>query len=972
MASPVASSLAARLASCGPVIDARAAERTLGALRAEAAVKGWDLSLSMATAALTPVFSASPYLSALARRDPIMLGRILSDDPAARLSAVLSATAAVGGDGLEAGKAALRRLKGELHLLTALCDLGGVWDLDKVTGALARFADVSLAAALRLSVASEVERGRLMPVDGSDAGPAPGLFCLALGKHGADELNYSSDIDVSIFYEPSCLPVAAGIEPQTAALRLTQTLTEVMQARTAEGYVFRIDLRLRPDPSSTPAAVPVEAALDYYESVGQNWERAAMIKARVAAGDVKAGEAFVQALQPFIWRRHLDYAAIADIHSIKRQIHVHKVDERLTAPGANLKLGAGGIREIEFFVQTQQLIYGGRNPALRARRTLDALEALREAGHVSAAAAEELAAAYDRLRALEHRVQMVNDEQTHVLPESNPERRRVAALSGYGDLKAFDAHVSAILRRVNARYGELFSEDEPLSARAGSLVFTGVEDDPETLETLARMGFSQPAQVSSLIRAWHHGRIAATRTERGRALFTRLAPRLLEAAEATGAPDAAFNRFADFFTRLASGVQVQSLLLAQPKLFQMLVEVLAFAPRLAFTLARQPGVLDALLDARFFGPLDDGEAEAALAQAVEAADGFEAAMDAARFAHREQAFRIGVQVMSGAADAEAAGRAFADLADASLRTLANAALQETIRIGGAFPGEAAIIALGKAGSREMTARSDLDLMTLYAPFAPAAASASKGWSADTFYARFTQRLVAALSAPTAAGALYAVDLQLRPSGTQGPVAVSLSAFEPYYRADAETWELLALTRARVAWAASPAFAARASAAIEAALRQPRDAKKTAADVRAMRALMRRERPPFGPWDLKLADGGLVDIEFAAQHLQIVGAANDGPLEVNTGEALRALRDAGAAPAADLDALLKAWRLQQALSQLLKLALEDGVDPAAEPARFRAILAKAAGARGFERLQATLAREQSAAHEASVRILRGKA
>jgi glutamate-ammonia-ligase adenylyltransferase len=357
---------------------------------------------------------------------------------------------------------------------------------------------------------------------------------------------------------------------------------------------------------------------------------------------------------------------------------------------------------------------------------------------------------------------------------------------------------------------------------------------------------------------------------------------------------------------------------------------------------------------------------------VEAADGFEAAMDAARFAHREQAFRIGVQVMSGAADAEAAGRAFADLADASLRTLANAALQETIRIGGAFPGEAAIIALGKAGSREMTARSDLDLMTLYAPFAPAAASASKGWSADTFYARFTQRLVAALSAPTAAGTLYEVDLQLRPSGTQGPVAVSLSAFEPYYRADAETWELLALTRARVAWAASPAFAARASAAIEAALRQPRDAKKTAADVRAMRALMRRERPPFGPWDLKLADGGLVDIEFAAQHLQIVGAANDGPLEVNTGEALRALRDAGAAPAADLDALLKAWRLQQALSQLLKLALEDGVDPAAEPARFRAILAKAGGARGFERLQATLAREQAAAHEASVRILRGKA
>jgi glutamate-ammonia-ligase adenylyltransferase len=958
------------LTSCGPVIDRRAAERIRGVLEAAAGAGGWTDALVAAWPALEPVFGASPYLAGLVRQRPERIGDILTEDPQARLATILAKTEAAGGDPeLESGKARLRRLKAELHLLTALCDLGGVWDLDQVTSALTRFADAALHAAFALAARVEIARGRLLAPPDDAAGPVPGLFCLALGKQGAFELNYSSDIDVSIFYEPSALLLAGGAEPQAVALRLTQTLVEIMQARTADGYVFRTDLRLRPDPSSTPAAMPVEAALDYYESVGQNWERAAMIKARSAAGDVARGEAFIAALQPFIWRRNLDYAAIADIHSIKRQIHIHKVDERLTAPGANLKLGVGGIREIEFFVQTQQLIYGGRNPDLRERRTLDALAALTRAGAVSAAAEADLRSAYDRLRGLEHRVQMINDEQTHVLPEAGPERRRVAALAGFCDLKAFDRSVEATLRRVNGRYGELFAEAEPLSSTFGSLVFTGVEDDPETLETLARMGFDHPAQVSGLIRAWHHGRIAATRSERGRELFTRLAPRVLDAVQATGAPNIAFNRFADFFSGLSSGVQVQSLFLAEPKLFEMLVAVMAFAPRLAATLARQPAVLDALLDARFFSDLDEGEAEAALEKVVAGAGGFEAAMDAARRAHREQAFRIGVNVMSGAADAETAGRAFAGLADACIRSLGAAALAESLRMGGDFPGAVAVIALGKAGSREMTARSDLDLMTVYAA-GPDAASALKGWGAETVYTRFTQRLVAALSAPTGEGGLYEVDLRLRPTGTAGPVAVSLAAFEHYYQREAETWEFLALTRARVVWASSPAFAARAEAAIVAALRRPRDPKATAKDVRAMRALMAKERPPFGPWDLKLSDGGLVDIEFAAEHLQIVTAPQGGPLVAHTKAALEALGAAGMADAADIAVLSEAWTLQQNLSQVLKVALEDGADPEAEPARFRAILAKAAGEASFETLQGRMAQTQTAAHAAYERIVAG--
>ncbi|HEY3948125.1 bifunctional [glutamine synthetase] adenylyltransferase/[glutamine synthetase]-adenylyl-L-tyrosine phosphorylase [Phenylobacterium sp.] len=970
--------LADQLKPCGPVVDTKAAER----LRIALAEEAWSDRLAAAWPALAPVFAASPYLASLARRDPARLDALLAADPDAGLEDILARTAEAAALDHDTAVERLRLLKQELHLLTALCDLGGVWDLDQVTAALTRFADTAVTAALTVAARGELEAGRLTRLGRGAEGPVPGWFCIAMGKQGAFELNYSSDIDVSVFFDPAAMPLADGVEAQAFAVRLTQRLSELMQARTADGYVFRMDLRLRPDPASTPPAVPIPAAMDYYESVGQNWERAAFIKARPCAGDRPAAEAFLSELRAFVWRRNLDFAAIADIHSIKRQIHAHKVDERVAAKGVDLKLGTGGIREIEFYVQTQQLILGGRHPELRSNRTLDALAALTEAGHVATQTCAELTEAYRFLRAVEHRVQMLADEQTHKLPEADADRRRVAALSGFDTLRAFDAAITRTLKGVNARYGELFPAEEPLSSRFGSLVFTGVDDDPATLATLKRMGFSSPAQVSRAIRAWHHGHIPATATERGRELFTRLAPRLLDAAQATGAPDAAFTRFGDFFAHLSSGVQLQSLFLAQPKLFELVVQVMAFAPRLAATLARRPAAIDAMLDGGFFSPIDlaeDGPAmQAAVAQAAGSEPGgFEAAMDAVRIVHREQAFRVGVQVMSGAASAVVAGQAFADLADLCIAALARAALAETERLGGAFDGEVAVVALGKCGSREMSAGSDLDLMTLYRAAGhgedgPAAASAGKGWDAATFYGRFTQRLIAALSTQTAQGGLYEVDMQLRPSGTKGPVAVSFAAFEDYYAASgdtgpgdsgAETWELLALTRARLVWATSDAFAADAAAVIEAALRRPREAKKTARDVRDMRALIARERPPKGDWDLKLAEGGLVDIEFAAQFLQLLHAADGGPLQPNTAAALAALAAAGLAPETSVRDLETAWRLQQDLTQLIKVALGDNPDPAAEPAAFRALLARAGEARDFRQLGARLAAAQAAAHRA---------
>ena len=949
------------LEACGPNVDAKASDR----LRALISGQGErDLAIIEACwPVLAPGFGASPYLSSLVRRNPAVLARFLLEDPDISLDGLLTQAEAASETDLTGGMAILRRLKAQAHLLTALCDLGGVWELDQVTRAMTRFADTALREALALAAKAEKDAGRLTRLGDVAEGPVPGLFCIAMGKHGAHELNYSSDIDISIFFEPDLMPVAAGEEAQEVAVRLANRLSDIMQARTADGYVFRMDLRLRPDPSSTPLAVTVPAALEYYGSVGQNWERAAFIKARACAGDLPRAEAFLGELKAFIWRRNLDFEAIADIHAIKRQIHVHKVDDRLTARGVDVKLGRGGIREIEFYVQTQQLILGGRNPGLRSRRTLDALDALTAAGHISQSARNDMSEGYVRLRAIEHRIQMLADEQTHKLPESDAERRRVASLMGQGRLATFDALVERTLRTVNGRYGELFPGEEPLSSKFGSLIFTGVDDAPETLKTLAKIGMSNPALVSQTIRSWHHGNIAATRTERGRELFTRLAPRLLDAAQATGAADVAFKRFADFFSRLSSGVQLQALFLANPKLFELVVQVMAFAPRLANTLARRPAALDAMLDGDFFARFDGEEDRETVRRALAGGTGFEDAMDLARRVHREQAFRIGVQVMSATADAETAGRAFADLADALISGLGPVALAEAERLGGTLEGDVAVVALGKCGSREMSAGSDLDLMTVYSPASPDVVSTGKGWTPDVFYGRFTQRLIAALSTPTGEGELYEVDMQLRPSGTKGPVAVSMSAFKDYYDREAETWELLALTRARVVWATTVDFAQKVEQAVEGALRRPRKIGEAARGARDMRDLLAQERPPKGPWDLKLCPGGLVDIEFAAQFLQLANAARGGPLRANTSEALQALAESDLVGAEALEALQSAWVLQQNLTQVLKLALTADDDPEDQPVAFRKIMARAARARNFPSLKRRLAQAQLRAHQA---------
>lgn len=905
----------------------------------------------------------APYLKRLMARRPDLLACVDVEWPERMLREALetAANVAAAPPPMDEGMRVLRRAKDAVHLAAALADLSRVWPLDRVTGALTDFADAALRAALAMGARERAERGQLtLSEAGGDEGPAPGFALIAMGKMGARELNYSSDIDFSVFFDPQRF---AAQEPRVAAVRLVAPIARAMEEVTPDGYLFRTDLRLRPDPGSTPVAVSVAAAEHYYQNLGQNWERAAFIKARAAAGDLNCGRDFLAALQPFIWRKHLDFAAVEDVHSIKRQILSAHRSAELGVPVFDVKLGRGGIRDIELFAQTQQLILGGRNRQLRVSGTLAALQALSAAGAIAPVARDALCEAYVFFREIEHRIQMLEDAQTHQVPEEPEARARVAALAGFASLADFDEALIERRRIVAEIDHELFGRGDSLADPLGSLIFTGVEDHPETLRTIGKLGFANAAAVSQTIRGWHHGRIRAMRSARARELLTRLTPRLLRAFSGAGEPDQAFARFASFFAGLNAGVQVLALLDARPALLDLLARLLTLAPRLADELARRPALLDALIEPRFATPVsqdDPGARRADLLERLGDEPSFEAKLNGARRFQREEAFRIGVQLLEGAISAAEAGVAHAELAEACVAAMAEAAQQEVARTMGKPPGSFVVLALGKFGGRELSEGADLDLMLVY--------DAPAGSGASDYYAKLTQRLISALSAPTEEGELYEIDTKLRPSGSKGPVAVRLTSFERYYAEEAWTWELLALSRCRVV-AGDAALGARVEQIVQTTLARPRDAAKTLADVADMRARMDRERRSKSAWDLKLAPGGFVDIEFIAQALQLTaGPLAPDVVSPNTGEALAKLAAAGLI-APDVGARLAgAWRLWSDLTQMLRICVAGEFNPDTAPAPLRARLAAIAGVDTSEALQARIASVQHAVRRDFLQIV----
>lgn len=898
----------------------------------------------------------SPFLSDLAIREAEAFLAIVKDGPDAVTEAALADIATISATTKRPHLAsALRRAKRVIALATAVADIGGIWSLHRVTGVLTTLAET----ALRLSVAHLLraahDSGELRLADPDDPAQGSGLTVLGMGKLGARELNYSSDVDLVLLYDPSAgvYMDRDGDDAMGACYtRIARNLVTLMEARDANGYVFRTDLRLRPDPAATPPAVALPAAIAYYESMGENWERAALSKARPVAGDLELGAGFLQDIRPFVWRRGLDFAAVADVHAMKRRIDAHKGgallahgDPLARIAGHNVKLGEGGIREIEFLAQTLQLVWGGRDPGLRDQTTLGALRRLARSSHIPREAADELAIAYRFLRSVEHRLQMIADRQTHTLPEREEELARVGVFMGFPDATAFAEHLLGHLARVRARYAEIFERvpDLPtiVAIASDQLDFSGSQDVPEhTVRSLRALGFSNIPGIARSVRGWKAGHVRALRSERARELMEQMLPMILGALAAQPQPDAAFGRFDAFISRLPAGVQILSLFQRNPHLMDRVAAVLGAAPTLADHLARHPAALDGLLS-----PENDPEPSRLLRVRLRDARVLEDAIETIRRTVREEDFNISVATMEGRLNADEAGLRRTKLADSALAALLPRVLADFAqRYGRVRGGGMVVVALGKAGGREMMAGSDLDLMLVYEhPPEVIESRGARRIPASQWFGRAAHAFIAALTGPGADGPLYAVDMRLRPSGNKGPVAVSLPAFQRYHAESAWTWERLALTRARVV-AGRPAHARPVQAAITEAITATGDPVRIRADAAAMRARMVRDLPPDGPWDVKLRAGGLVEVEFIAQVLQLVHARErPDVLRTTTRLALAHLAKAGLLPADDAALLVRADRIWRTVQGMLRITVGRGAKDLLPEASARPLLRAAAQA-----------------------------
>jgi len=817
---------------------------------------------------------------------------------------------------------ALRRERLALALVLAIGDLAGGFPLLRVTNELSDFADRAMDAAIVDAIL------RRAP----DSEPA-GFVALALGKHGARELNYSSDIDPILLYDPQTLPRRERDEPGEAAQRAARTLVETLAKVTDEGYVFRVDLRLRPASEVSPLAISLDAAMTHYESSALAWERAAFIRARACAGDVRQGEAFLAAIRPFVWRKSLDFGAISEIGRLTAQIRANTRGAHEVTPGFNLKKGRGGIREIEFYAQTHQLIHGGRHPSLRVRGTRETLDALAAAGLVPDEVAHMLGESYDRLRVLEHRMQMVADQQTHSLPTDAAALDAVARLDGLADGAALLAEVTAITAQVGDRYDSLIAASAGPTAGAAPLPTS----EEALADVVAHIGFSDPAALSERIDGWRSGKMRALRSEAARAAFDAVLPALLKAFAAAPDPERALARWEELLANLPSAINLFNLLEARPALRDLLARILSLAPPLADELARRADLLDPLIDASAFDlPGSVAQLTADFADG-ESDDDYQRLLDRVRRRVSERRFALGVQLIEGATDPLEISAALARIAEAALNVLTEATVEEFAGVHGRVPGsEFVVLGLGRMGGGALTHASDLDLVYLFTDGEDGDSDGGRPLGATLYYNRLGQRVTAALSVPTAEGALYEVDLRLRPSGEQGPPAASFAIFERYQREQAWTWEHMALCRARPLHG-SPDARAALSAIVSKTLTQPRDPVKLRADVLEMRATMAGHKPAKGPLDAKLARGGLVDIEFLVHYLQL--REQEG-LTPNLGEAVRALVGEGLlapdmAGAHDAMArLLVATRLLAPDTQI--------PDPAG-----RAVLAKACGCGDWE-------------------------
>ncbi len=735
------------------------------------------------SALLDAVFGNSPYLARCLVRHPGIVSLWATSGPGASVRAALGRL-----DRNEAGHDIVRRLRqarAMIAVAAALGDISRLWNWQDVTGALSEFAETACRVAtshLLASIPGGASRS-------DDPARESGFFVLALGKLGGRELNYSSDIDLMALWDDERF-ARFGPDSLAIAVRLVRSFIRLLQEPTADGFALRTDFRLRPDPGATPLAMSVDSAELYYESLGQNWERSAMIKARPVAGDLEAGEAFLARLRPFVWRRHLDFEAIRDIHAIRRKIHVARGGEVIRVPGHNLKLGRGGIREIEFLAQAHQLIFGGRNADLRRRATCDALDALSEAALIDHQARLDLKEAYGELRRVEHRLQMIDNAQTHEVPVAPGRLDHIATFLAWRDRAAFAEHLESVLRSVERHYSRFFeSEDEARpapAAREGDLVIA-----------LQDMGFADCAGMAARLDVWRAGGVRALRHERSRELVESLLPRLLAGLAGSGDPDRALRAFHEFLCRLPAGVRFFSLLERHPRLIDLVAGIMATAPRLAAMLGASPVLLDYALAREFGEPLpskallDDD-----LATNLRMAEHEEDLLDRARRWFHDREFRLAVRLLEG--DSNPAG-VLNDLANLRDVVIAQLFCRSVARFGERHGylrgGELAILATGRYGRRTPAFGAAIDLAIIHHHDDPEARSdGPRPLRARTWTDRLVQRLMTALTVTTNAGSLFQVRLDLI---SPDQADSRTSSLERLHRPDAPAADRSVLAGARV-------------------------------------------------------------------------------------------------------------------------------------------------------------------------------
>ncbi len=883
---------------------------------------------STGSALLDAVFGNSPYLARCLVRHPAIVSVWATDGPEA---SVLSAVEGLVPDVDERTvMRQLRRSRAMSAVAVALSDIAGLWTWQEVTASLSRFADTACRTAvnhLLLRLASGMGRGA---VGLDDPARGSGFIVLGLGKLGGHELNYSSDIDLIVLWDDDRF-MHFGNDPLSVSVRLTRNFVKLLQDRTADGFAFRTDLRLRPDPGATPLAMSVDSAELYYESLGRNWERSAMIKARPIAGDLEAGKTFLDRLRPFVWRRHLDFEAIRDIHAIRRKIHAVRGGSVVKIPGHDLKLGRGGIREIEFLVQAQQLIFGGRNPGLRRRATREALDALHEAQFIDRSARDDLKNAYGELRRIEHRLQMIDNAQTHEVPSTEDGLDHIATFLGHGSRSEFEGNLDAILRSVETHYVNFFEEtgeDVPAMPAPG-----GSGGEFESL--LGRMGFADSARIAALVDTWRDGQVRALRHERSRELVEGLLSRILAVFSATGEPDAALLNFHGFLGRLPAGVRFFSLLERQPRLLDLVAEIMALAPRLACELGASPVLLDYALSREFPEPMPKmALLEKELAAVLDEAEHEEDLLDRVRRWFHDREFRLAVHLVRGSADARQTSQCLSDLRDVIVRQLLVRVAELFQMRHGRLPRSAvAVVATGRYGAREPKFGSVLDLAIIHHHDRPDLHSdGPRPLGAESWVIRLVQRLMAALTVTTNAGPLFDIRLDLVSPGTGGARTSSLERLHRLREHDADQRDLLTLASARVV-AATGSLAERTEETITGVLAVPRNPAVLAEAIVDRRLRLVEEHGEVGLLDVERAQGGMIDLELVMHFMKLTcpGAPGD--------------------PAFACDDLERARELMHGIRTVTECALGEPVRQT--PRALAMLLARVAGSPDFEELKRRL-------------------